>query len=95
MKDAAADNLNKVSDGLLDKKITVMCKVVVNENPADEIDKNEEEANADLVAMSTQGGSGAFGYALGSVADKVKPNDHMQISRIDLIERRFQLYVLL
>jgi nucleotide-binding universal stress UspA family protein len=71
MKDAATDYLNKVSDGLRNKKVTVMCKVSVSENPADEIIKAEVEVNADLVAMSTHGRSGIFRFAIGSVADKV------------------------
>ena len=71
MKDAATDFLNKVSDGLRNEKVTVMCKVSVSENPADEIIKAEVEVNADLVAMSTHGRSGISRFAIGSVADKV------------------------
>lgn len=71
MKDAATKFLNKVGDGLRNKKVTVICKVSVNENPADEIIKAEVEVNADLVAMSTHGRSGISRFAIGSVADKV------------------------
>ena len=71
MKDAATDFLNKVSDGLRNEKVTVMCKVSVSENPADEIIKAEVEVNADLVAMSTHGRSGISRFAIGSVAVKV------------------------
>jgi nucleotide-binding universal stress UspA family protein len=71
MKDAATDFLNKVSDVLRNEKVTVMCKVSVSENPADEIIKAEVEVNADLVAMSTHGRSGISRFAIGSVADKV------------------------
>lgn len=71
MKDAATDFLNKVGDGLRNEKVTVVCKVSVNENPADEIIKAEVEINADLVAMSTHGRSGMSRFAIGSVADKV------------------------
>ena len=71
MKDEATDYLNKVSEGLRNEKLTVMCKVSVSANPADEIIKTEEETNADLVAMSTHGRSGIFRFALGSIADKV------------------------
>lgn len=71
MKDAATDFLNKMSDGLRNEKVTVMCKVSVSENPADEIIKAEIEVNADLVAMSTHGRSGISRFAIGSVADKV------------------------
>jgi len=71
MKDAATDFLNKVGDGLRNEKVTVICKVSVNENPADEIIKAEVEVNADLVAMSTHGRSGITRFAIGSVADKV------------------------
>ncbi|MFT5701356.1 MAG: nucleotide-binding universal stress UspA family protein [Desulforhopalus sp.] len=71
MKGAATDFLNKVSGRLRSEKVTVICKVSVNENPADEIIKAEVEVNADLVAMSTHGRSGISRFATGSVADKV------------------------
>lgn len=71
MKSEAAAYLKKVSQGLQNKQVTVRCKVSVNENPADEIIRVEEEVNADLVAMSTHGRSGISRFALGSVADKV------------------------
>lgn len=71
MKDGATDYLNKVSDGLRNEKLTVICKVSVSANPADEIIKTEEEVNADLVAMSTHGRGGISRFALGSIADKV------------------------
>ena len=71
MKDAATDYLNKVSDRLRNEKVTVICKVSVSENPADEIIKAGVEVNADLVAMSTHGRSGISRFAIGSVADKV------------------------
>ncbi len=71
MKNEAKDYLNKVSQGLLNDQITIICKISVSENPADEIIKAEEEVNADLVAMSTHGRSGISRFAVGSVADKV------------------------
>lgn len=71
MKGEALDYLNKVSQGLQSKQVTLICKVSVNEDPAEEIIKAEEEVNADLVAMSTHGRSGLSRFALGSVADKV------------------------
>lgn len=71
MKDAATNYLNRVSDGLQNDKVTVMCKVSVSENPADEIIKAEAEFNVDLVTMSTHGRSGISRFAIGSVADKV------------------------
>jgi len=71
MKNEAKDYLNKVSEGLRNDQITIICKVTVGENPADEINKVAEEVNADLVAMSTHGRSGISRFALGSVADKV------------------------
>ncbi len=71
MKDAATDFLNKVGDGLRNEKVTVICKVSVSENPADEIIKAEVEVNADLVAMSTHGRSGISRFVIGSIADKV------------------------
>jgi len=71
MKEEATEYLNKVRDGLRNEKLTVTCKVSVSEDPSDEIIKAEEEANADLVAMSTHGRSGISRFALGSIADKV------------------------
>ncbi|MFT5702369.1 MAG: nucleotide-binding universal stress UspA family protein [Desulforhopalus sp.] len=71
MKDEATDYLNKVSDGLRNEQVTVICKVSVSEKPAEEIIKAEVEVNADLVAMSTHGRSGISRFAFGSVADKV------------------------
>lgn len=71
MKNAATDYLNKAGEDLRSEKVTVKCIVAVNENPAEEIIKAEEEINANLVAMSTHGRSGITRFALGSVADKV------------------------
>jgi nucleotide-binding universal stress UspA family protein len=71
MKNEVKDYLNKVSQGLLNDQVTIICKISVSENPADEIIKAEEEVNADLVAISTHGRSGISRFALGSVADKV------------------------
>jgi nucleotide-binding universal stress UspA family protein len=71
MKNSATAFLNKVSEGLRNENVTVICKVSVSEKPADEIIKAEGEVNADLVAMSTHGRSGISRFAIGSVADKV------------------------
>ncbi|MGB3225025.1 MAG: universal stress protein [Desulforhopalus sp.] len=71
MKNEAKDYLDKVSQGLRNEQVTIICKISVSENPADEIIKAEEEVNADLVAMSTHGRSGISRFAIGSVADKV------------------------
>lgn len=71
MKDGATDYLKKVSDGLRNENLNVICKVSVSTNPADEIIRIEEEVNADLVAMSTHGRGGISRFALGSIADKV------------------------
>lgn len=71
MKGEALDYLNKVSQGLQNKQVSVVCRASVNEDPAEEIIKAEGEVNADLVAMSTHGRSGISRFALGSVADKV------------------------
>ncbi|MCP4337428.1 MAG: universal stress protein [Desulfobulbaceae bacterium] len=71
IKNEIKDYLNKVSEGLRNNQVTIVCKISVNENPADEIVKAEKEVNADLIAMSTHGRSGISRFALGSVADKV------------------------
>lgn len=71
IKNEKTDYLNKVSEGLRNNQVTILCKISVNENPADEIIKAEKEVNADLIAMSTHGRSGFSRFALGSVADKV------------------------
>ncbi len=71
MKNKAKEYLTKVSEGLKNDQITIICKITISENPADEILKAEGEVNADLVAMSTHGRSGISRFAIGSVADKV------------------------
>lgn len=71
IKNEKTDYLNKVSEGLRNNQVTILCKISVNENPADEIIKAEKKVNADLIAMSTHGRSGISRFALGSVADKV------------------------
>jgi nucleotide-binding universal stress UspA family protein len=71
IKNEIKDYLKKVSEGLRNNQVTIICKISVNENPADEIIKAEKEVNADLIAMSTHGRSGISRFALGSVADKV------------------------
>lgn len=72
MRNEAQKYLENVGQGLLQiKQVNVIYKVSVNENPAEEIIKVEQEINADLVAMSTHGRSGFSRFAIGSVADKV------------------------
>lgn len=71
MKNEAKDYLDKVGQGLRNEQVTIVCKISVSENPADEIIKAEKEVNADMVAMSTHGRSGISRFAIGSVADKV------------------------
>jgi len=64
--------LDNVGQGFQqNKQVSVAIKISVNENPAAEIIKAEEEVSADLVAMSTHGRSGFSRFAIGSVADKV------------------------
>lgn len=67
----AMEYLNHCCEGLISKGVTVLFKVVVGNNPAQEIIKAEEEVNADLVAMSTHGRAGISRWAFGSVTDKV------------------------
>ncbi len=71
MKVDAMEYLNDVCEGLISKGVTVLFKVAIGNNPAQEIIKAEEEINADLVAMSTHGRAGISRWAFGSVTDKV------------------------
>jgi len=71
MKADAMKYLNEVGENLRNKGATVLSKVAIGQNPADEIIKIEEEVNADLVAMSTHGRAGISRWAFGSVTDKV------------------------
>jgi len=71
MKADAMKYLEEVGENLRNKGATVLFKVGIGQNPADEIIKAEEEYNADLVAMSTHGRAGIGRWAFGSVTDKV------------------------
>ena len=70
-KEEAQAYLERVSKGLQHDKVTLVCKVAVNENPAEAIIAAEKEVDADLVAMATHGRSGISRYTIGSVAEKV------------------------
>ena len=74
IKRKAMDYLDTVGQNLRRKGATVNCKVVVTEpyiSSAEEIIKAEEDANIDMVAMSTHGRHGLSQWAFGSVTDKV------------------------
>ncbi len=71
MKADAMQYLDKVGESLKNKGADVSSKVSIGRDAADEIVKAEEEANADLVAMSTHGRAGISRWAFGSVTDKV------------------------
>ena len=64
------DYLDKVGEGLKSKGVDVKMKVVAG-SATEEIMKAAEEANADLIAMSTHGRSGISRLALGSIAERV------------------------
>lgn len=70
-KDQATAYLEKVSKQFKTEKLNIVCKVAVNENPAEAIIDAEKELNCDLVAMSTHGRSGISRFTVGSVAEKV------------------------
>jgi nucleotide-binding universal stress UspA family protein len=70
-KGEVTEYLKGVSEGLISKGATVTFKVAVGKASAEEIIKAEEEANADLVAMSTHGRHGLTRWAFGSVTEKV------------------------
>jgi len=70
MKADAMKYLNEVGENLRNKGATVLFKVAIGQNPADEIIRAEEEVNADLVAMSTHGRAGISRWAFGSITDK-------------------------
>ena len=72
LKGAAKKYLEKVGEELLhNKQVSIAFKIAVNEKPAEEIIKAEENLDIDLVAMSTHGRGGFSRFAIGSVADKV------------------------
>ena len=71
MKTDATKYLEEVGENLRNRGVTVLSRVGIGQNPADEIIKTEEEVNADLVAMSTHGRAGINRWAFGSVTDKV------------------------
>ena len=71
MKADAMKYLEGVGENLRKKGATVLSKVAIGQNPADEIIKAEGEVNADFVAMSTHGRAGISRWAFGSVTDKV------------------------
>lgn len=72
IKSDAIKYLEKVGQGFEENnQVRVEIKIAVNENPAAEIIKAEENLGVDLVAMSTHGRSGFSRFAIGSVADKV------------------------
>lgn len=70
-KEESQAYLERVSKRLQHDKVTLVCKVAVNENAAEAIIEAEKETNAHLVAMATHGRSGISRYTIGSVADKV------------------------
>ncbi len=66
----AEEHLNKTSEALGNKGITVTTEVRVG-SAAEEIVKFAEEINVSMIAMSTHGRSGFSRWAFGSVTDKV------------------------
>jgi len=70
-KGEVMEYLKEVGEGLVSQGATVTYKVTVGKASAEEIIKAEEEANADLVAMSTHGRHGLTRWAFGSVTEKV------------------------
>jgi len=66
----ALDYLNTVSVTLRNKGAVVTVRVAMGDTPA-EIIKVAEEADVDLIAMSTHGRSGLSRWAFGSVTEKV------------------------
>ena len=64
------DYLDKAGEGLKSKGVDVKVKVVTG-SATEEIMKAADEANADLIAMSTHGRSGISRLALGSIAERV------------------------
>jgi len=69
-KKQALDYLHKVGEGLRSKGATVTAEVRSG-NASEEIVQAAEEANANMIAMSTHGRTGFSRWAFGSVTDKV------------------------
>jgi len=69
-KEKALDYLNTTGEALRGKGATVTAEVRIGSAP-EEIVKAAEEANVNIIAMSTHGRSGLSRWAFGSVTDKV------------------------
>ena len=78
IRQQARDYLNKVTEDIRSKKVSVKIRVGIG-NSADEIIKAADEINVDLIAMSTHGRHGISRWAFGSVADKVLRGGHKPI----------------
>ena len=70
IQNKAIDYLEKTGEGLRSKGAIVKTKVGIGV-VADAITKAADEANVDLIAMSTHGRSGINRWAFGSVTDRV------------------------
>ena len=70
IKKRARDYLNKASEGLRSKGLTVKTKVATGK-AAEEIIKAADEVKANIIAMSTHGRSGLSRLTFGSITDKV------------------------
>jgi len=74
IKEKAIDYLGEAGEGLRSKGAVVRARVKTKmgiSNAAEEIIKAAHEINANLIAISTHGGSGLTRWAFGSVTDKV------------------------
>ena len=69
-KKQALDYLNKVGEGLRSKGATVTAEVRTG-NASEVIVQVAEEANVNMIAMSTHGRTGLSRWAFGSITDKV------------------------
>jgi nucleotide-binding universal stress UspA family protein len=70
--------LGRTGKPLRDKGVTIITKVRIGD-AAEQIKKEADDINADLIAMSTHGRSGLSRLAFGSVAEKVLRGENKPI----------------
>jgi nucleotide-binding universal stress UspA family protein len=71
LEDEAQSYLDRIADSLLEQRVSVSTKVVINEEPAAGILAKAQLRQAGMIAMETRGRRGLSRMIVGSVADKI------------------------